>query len=83
MFPNCTEKQNLCAASDYLRQNVLKNKRFFIPPVGKVCRRHTDSIHWIDVTIPETDLMYTAEQITEMVDLLRFNLRSPDIFAGW
>lgn len=60
-----------------VRYNIMKTKRFFIPARSLACDEHRDFSVWPQIIIPNERSTFTAEQIEEMVDLLRFDSKLP------
>lgn len=74
--PLCDERTNLHVVSLGTRKDVLQNERIYIPKLVKACTQHLGSESWSEAPIDDLECMYTANQIEEMVDLLRAESRT-------
>lgn len=65
------EERNLRCIAAIDRHNVLKQQRYYIPPKSKVCQRHFELNAWNNINNFRSLSRFNANQIDEMVDLLR------------
>lgn len=66
-----------------IRCEIMKNKRFFIPEKSVACNFHNQFSVLSEMTITNENSPFTANQIEEMVDLLRSDVKpSKDMVQG-
>lgn len=70
-YPPCENKDDLHCVPTQKRQESMQRFEFFIPVTAKLCRIHGDLNTWFETELVPSGLPFTAEQILEMVRLLR------------
>lgn len=70
-YPECRNKNDLHQIPLNLRFELLKNKRYYIPKLVKACLIHLYYEAWAEANLEGGVTTFTAEQIEDMVDMLR------------
>lgn len=66
---DCSEKDDLICLTREFRSNILRTKRVYIPQHSHACEYHFENGLWDDII--SMIFTYSANQIEDMVDLLR------------
>lgn len=71
-YPLCEEKRDLRGIAIALRQKLMDELRFYVPPRGVSCDNHHDFDQWNENDIMDFEaLPFSVGYIEDMVDLLR------------
>lgn len=74
-FPLCGQKLDLHTVPLKTRKETLKHKRFYMPRLVKACPQHINHEAWMSIDCFDGENMFTVEQIEDMVDMLRLELK--------
>lgn len=72
--PFCENKNELRRATSKIRYELIVKKRLFVPSRAMVCSHHSEYLNWSNILLIDIpQRTFNAEQIEDMVDLLRSN----------